>query len=191
MNEVNVYSLQGNEAIIDNIKIKREWMEKTANSHAYKCFPVTLSNSLGWGISYPDDIEFIWDGISDSRPDHVKAQAFTTVISSSFYKNPMPIAWKITKPNVPILIPAGTPVVALLPIHLKETSDFVLNIYNNTEDKFGQDHWAKAKRYGEESQKINQSGEWTNFYRNATDESGNAIGFHEVKAVRMQINDTR
>lgn len=236
MNEVNVYSLQGNQAIIDNIKIKREWMDKTVNSHAYKCFPVTLSNSLGWGISYPEDIEFIWDGVSDSTPDHIKilkgekhvhagranatvsfntglifetaedvsilhmpvpnqfidgAQAFTTVISSSFYKNPMPIAWKITKPNVPILIPAGTPVVALLPIHLKETSDFVLNIYNNTEDKFGQDHWAKAKRYGEESQKINQSGEWTNFYRNATDESGNAIGSHEVKALRMQINDTR
>jgi hypothetical protein len=47
-------------------------MDNTYEAHAYKCFPVTLTNSLGWGLSFPEDIEFIWDGISDSSPDHVK-----------------------------------------------------------------------------------------------------------------------
>lgn len=53
------------------LNAKRGWMDETYNSHAYKCFPVTLSNTLGWGISFPEDITFIWDGISDSSPDHV------------------------------------------------------------------------------------------------------------------------
>ena len=47
-------------------------MEDTVDAHAYKCFPVTLTNSLGWGISYPEDISFVWDGISDTYSHHVK-----------------------------------------------------------------------------------------------------------------------
>jgi len=27
---------------------------------------------MGWGISFPEDISFIWDGICDTSPDHVK-----------------------------------------------------------------------------------------------------------------------
>lgn len=47
-------------------------MDLTFDRHAYHCFPVSLSNRLGWGISYPEDIVFIWDGINDSTGDHVK-----------------------------------------------------------------------------------------------------------------------
>lgn len=54
------------------LNVKREWMDETVNSHAYKCFPISVANGLGWGISFPDDITFIWDGISDTTPDHVK-----------------------------------------------------------------------------------------------------------------------
>lgn len=234
MSIVNVYRLKDSSANIGNLKIKREWMDGTQDAHAYKCFPVTLTNSLGWGISYPEDIEFIWDGISDTTPVHVKVlkgeqyistgranatisfntglifetdentslihmpvpnqfidgvQAFTTIISSSFYKNPFPVAWKITKPNVPILIPAGTPIISVVPVSIGAISDSELNIYDNSEDKFGQDHWKRNRKYGERAQEINQTGGWTNFYRNATDETETSIGSHEVKAIRMPVKD--
>lgn len=234
MSIVNAYKLAKAPAQISNIKIKRDWMDNTQDAHAYKCFPVTLTNSLGWGISYPKDIEFIWDGVSDTTGDHVKilqgeefvytgranatisfntgiifetdedtslihmpvpnqfidgVQAFTTIISSSFYKSPFPVAWKITKPNVPILIPAGTPVIAIVPVSVAKISSSELNIYDNSEDKFGQEHWEKNRKYGERSQEINQTGGWTNFYRNATDETETSIGSHEVKAIRMPVND--
>jgi hypothetical protein len=69
-------------ASIDQLPMHRDWMDITFDRHAYQCFPVSLSNRLGWGISYPEDITFIWDGINDSTPDHVK------IISGSKYVHP-------------------------------------------------------------------------------------------------------
>jgi hypothetical protein len=57
---------------IDQLPLHRDWMDITFDRHAYQCFPISLSNRLGWGISYPEDITFIWDGINDSTGDHVK-----------------------------------------------------------------------------------------------------------------------
>lgn len=72
MNKIKVYEIRNGYGKIEPLSIKRDWMDKTWESHAYKCFPVTLTNGLGWGISFPEDISFIWDGISDSNSDHVK-----------------------------------------------------------------------------------------------------------------------
>jgi hypothetical protein len=80
MEKIAVYT-DGNFANIDQLPMHREWMDATANKHAYHCFPVSLSNRLGWGISYPEDISFIWDGISDTTEDHVK------ILSGSRYVN--------------------------------------------------------------------------------------------------------
>lgn len=66
---------------LDPLSAKREWMDETHAAHAYKCFPVTLTNTLGWGISFPEDITFIWDGVSNSDPSHV------TVLSGEKYVN--------------------------------------------------------------------------------------------------------
>jgi hypothetical protein len=62
----------GRAATVDQLPLQRDWMDITFDRHAYQCFPMSLSNRLGWGISYPEDIVFIWDGINDSTPDHVK-----------------------------------------------------------------------------------------------------------------------
>lgn len=59
-------------ADIFQMPIKRWWMDETYDKHAYNCYPVSLTNRLGWGISFPEDISFIWDGISDSSDTHVK-----------------------------------------------------------------------------------------------------------------------
>ena len=47
--------------IIEPLSIKRDWMDKNKET-AYKCFPVSSANVIGWGISFPEDISFIWDG---------------------------------------------------------------------------------------------------------------------------------
>ena len=57
---------------IDQLPMHRDWMDITFDRHAYHCFPMSLSNRLGWGISFPEDIVFIWDGINDATSDHIK-----------------------------------------------------------------------------------------------------------------------
>lgn len=71
MKKISVHT-SGDLATIDQLPMHRDWMDITFDRHAYQCFPISLSNRLGWGISYPEDITFIWDGINDSTPDHVK-----------------------------------------------------------------------------------------------------------------------
>jgi hypothetical protein len=48
-------------ANIEPLSIKREWMDR-GNGSEYHCFPVSLSNRLGYAISFPLDISFVWDG---------------------------------------------------------------------------------------------------------------------------------
>ena len=72
MNEIIAYRVGENSAIIKPLSVNRDWMDETYKAHAYKCFPVSLTNQLGWGLSFPEDITFIWDGISDHSADHVK-----------------------------------------------------------------------------------------------------------------------
>ena len=81
MAKVFVYT-SGQMAKIDQLPLHRDWMDTTFDRHAYHCFPVSLSNRLGWGISFPEDITFIWDGINDSTGDHVK------ILSGSKYAHP-------------------------------------------------------------------------------------------------------
>jgi hypothetical protein len=235
MDKIEVFITKEGLGILEPLSAKREWMDNTFESHAYKCFPVSLSNQLGWGISFPEDISFIWDGISDSSPDHVKilsgqeyaysgrangtisfnsglvfktdtnlsllsmpvpnlfidgAVPFTTIMSSSFFTGPLPIAWMITKPNEVITIKAGTPVVAVLPIDLsslnnsemvfQHISKFPQNPYN---DVFN------PNEYRETIKGLNNSGDWSNFYRDAVDHLKRKIGSHQVKSIRLKVSN--
>ncbi len=216
-------------AQISPLTITREWMDNTWESHAYHCFPVSLANGLGWGISFPEDISFIWDGISDSTPDHVKilkgekyayssrangtvsfktgvmfktdsehsllsmpapnyfvpgAQAFTTLISSSFYRGDLPCAWMITQPNVEITIKAGTPVIAVIPINLSNLQNSEMQFQDLSKmppSPYGEDN------YSEIGYKINMQGEWADFYRSGKNHIGNVIGEHQVKKINLKV----
>lgn len=72
MYQITAYKSSKYPATISQMPVKRWWMDDTYEKHAYNCFPVTLTNRLGWSLSYPEDISFVWDGISDSTPNHVK-----------------------------------------------------------------------------------------------------------------------
>jgi hypothetical protein len=232
MFNIDVYRISQSPAEIKQLGIKRDWMDDTDDSHAYKCFPLSLSNSLGWGLYFPEDITFIWDGISSSNTsDHVKilkgekyaytsrenatisfrtgllirtdpdvtmlampapnyildgVQPFTTLISTSFFKGEFPVAWRITRPNVEITIKAGTPIASLLPISLSGLNNSEVNLKSMFDLEPG---FFPGEDYGKIVHDINSSGRWTNFYRDAVDHKGKKIGDHEVKSLRLKVND--
>ena len=71
MSIVRCYKLSPNALNIAPMTIKRDWMDETPQGHAYRCHPVTSANVIGWYISCPVDIKFIWNGISDTTPNNV------------------------------------------------------------------------------------------------------------------------
>jgi hypothetical protein len=221
-----------NSANISQINIKREWMDNTVDGHAYKCFPVTLANGLGWGLSFPKDISFVWDGISDTSGSHVKvlegeeycyteranatisfktgivfetdkdvsllqmpvpnmfidgAQAFTTIISTSFFKGEFPCALRITKPFTKITIKANQPFISIVPISLSylQNSTIEIDNYKNIKNNVVLKEEEHVKIVKEKT----DSGKWTNFYRDAVNYKGQKIGEHEVKAIRLYVNN--
>lgn len=70
MKKIEVYT-NNQYAKIDQLPLRRDWMDATFDRHAYQCFPVSLSNRLGWGVSFPEDISFIWNGVTDSTDRHI------------------------------------------------------------------------------------------------------------------------
>ena len=72
MIEISVEKMHGSIFEIAPMSVKRNWMDETSERHAYRCFPVTQANMVGWSLSCIKDIIFTWDGINDQTPDHVK-----------------------------------------------------------------------------------------------------------------------
>lgn len=229
--KIEVFTLGNVHANIKQTSMKRDWMDQTEQSHAYRCFPVGLANTLGYEISFPTETSFIWDGNFSGSGDHVKIisgsnyaysgrghatvsfetnlvfktsenitllqmpvpnlfidgiQSFTTLISSSFLKVSFPLALRITRPNQLITIPANCPVSTIIPIPLKEICDIEMDIYQGI---YSNEFNKEMQDYGIEAQKINQSGEWTDWYRNATNHKKENIGKHELKSIKLKIND--
>lgn len=218
-----------NTAIVEPLPASRDWMDKSQDKHAYMCFPMALTNRLGWGISFPEDIVFVWDGIDDTTPDHVTVlkgqewanpkrgnatlsfetglifktdpnvtlltmpvpnqfiagtQCFTTLISTSFYMPPLPIAWKLTEANKEITIPAGTPVAAVLPISLGDLeNNYTMEIDENI---LTNDYWQELQKYGDAAQAKNSVGDWSKMYRDAVDYKGEKVGAHETKSIKLK-----
>lgn len=216
---------------ISPMSIKRDWMDATSENHAYRCFPVTQANVVGWYLSCKQDIIFTWDGINDQTDTHIKIvnperayagrgqstisldtsllfrtdadvsiltinpvnyfnedfETMSNVISTSFYDNPLPLALKAKKSNAETVIKAGTPLATIIPISLTNLNNTIINI-KRYEDKDGIRQQAN-RSYGEAAQVLNSSGQWTDWYRNAVDENNNSLGSHEVKTLKLGVND--
>lgn len=69
-------------ANLDPLGVKRDWMDR-GNGAEYHCFPVTLSNKLGWAISFPKDISLVWNG--DLTPN--KEECMTILSGEEFCWN--------------------------------------------------------------------------------------------------------
>lgn len=72
MYNITVEKMPGCVFEIKPMSIKRDWMDATSENHAYRCFPVTQANVVGWNLTCTEDIEFEWDGINDQTDQHVK-----------------------------------------------------------------------------------------------------------------------
>jgi hypothetical protein len=216
---------------ISPMSIKRDWMDDTSENHAYRCFPVTQANVVGYSLSCIEDIEFEWDGINDQTPDHIKIfnperaysgrgqssismdtglifrtdqdvsilainpvnyfsdefETMSYVVSTSFYDNPFPLALKARAANKRITIKAGTPVATIIPISLTQLNNTVIKIvdYKDEDRKRVEANIS----YGEAAQVLNSTGEWTDWYRNAVNEKQESLGSHEVKALKLSVED--
>lgn len=230
--EIKVYKVYEHQANIEQTKIQRDWLEDLQDRHGYKCFPMALANTIGWTLSLKHDVEFEWDGIVDTSPDHVKIYKggegichanrgnatisfdtglifktdkntsllsiptpnnfidgitpYTNIISSSFFDFPLPVAWRITKPNYRFFIKAGDPIITIIPISIKNIMDYEVGIYNMEDE----DSWFKnVMNYNQKFQELSKDFGFSNFYRNAVDHTGNSVGSHEVTAIRLKTTD--
>ena len=87
----------------------------------------------------------------------------------------------VTIPSLPISL--STPAI-VLPISLSDLQNSKINLYNH--DQIPSGFFNIPNDYSETVMEINKKGEWSNFYRNATDHKGNKLGNHEVKAIRLE-----
>jgi hypothetical protein len=217
---------------ISPMSIKRDWMDQTSENHAYRCFPVTQANVIGYSLSCKEDIEFIWDGINDQTPDHIEIikapegsyggrgqssislntnlifrtdkdvsiftinpvnyfsndfETMSNLISTSFYDNPLPLAIKAKSPNKNVVIKAGTPLATIIPISLSGLNNTLIEIVDyEDEDRKRVD---ANISYGDASQVINSAGKWTDWYRDAVNEKGETLGEHEVRVLKLLVED--
>ena len=231
MSIIKCYKLTPNALSLSPMSIKRDWMDETPQGHAYRCHPVTSANVIGWYISCPVDIKFIWNGINDTTGNNVTVlqgdeyvytgrgqstvsfntgfilrteekmsvltitpqnyfnkdlEVMSSLISTSFLDSDFPLAVKCMIANKEITIKANTPIATIIPISvssLKDESITIVNFENIAERN------AKMDSYGRAAQKINQLGEWTDWYRNAVNEKNESIGSHEVKNLKLSVID--
>ena len=232
MFNISVEKTQGALFDIQPMSIKRDWMDATAENHAYRCFPVTQSNVIGWSLSCLQDIEFIWDGVNDQTQDRVQIfspegaysgrgqssislntglvfrtdedvsifiinpvnyfsdefETMSSVISTSFYDNPLPLAIKAKSANKRVIIKAGTPVATIIPISLSNLNNTNIEIVNYQDP--GNKRINANMSYGDAAQKVNSAGKWTDWYRDAVNEKNETLGSHEVKALKLGVRDT-
>lgn len=231
MLNISVEKMPGCNFVITPMSIKRDWMDNTSEKHAYRCFPVTQANVIGWSLSCLEDIEFIWDGINDQTDKHVEIfsplgsyagrgqssislntslifktdsnvsiltinpvnyfnddfETMSNLISTSFYDNPLPLAIKVKKSNEKVIIKAGTPLATIIPISLTNLNNTNIDVVEwKDEEKLRTN---ANISYGEEAQKINSKGNWTDWYRDAVNEKGESLGNHEVKVLKLYVND--
>ena len=232
MLNISVEKMNGSTFTISPMSIKRDWMDATSEGHAYRCFPVTQSNVIGWSLSCNQDIEFIWDGINDQTQDHVEIikapegsyggrgqssvsvntglifrtsedisiftinpvnyfsndfETMSNLISTSFYDNPLPLAIKAKKAGEKIIIKASTPLATIIPISLSALNNSSIEIsdYKDPDRKRMDANIA----YGNAAQEVNSSGQWTDWYRDAVNEKGESVGSHEIKVLRLNVQD--
>ena len=51
-----------NPPVIQQSRLKRDWMDETYKKHAYQCMPMTVANVMGWEFQIEEDLVVVWDG---------------------------------------------------------------------------------------------------------------------------------
>jgi hypothetical protein len=113
-------------------------------------------------------------------------EVINSLISTSFYRNELPLAIQARVANEEIFIPAGSPIATILPISLTSLKDQFVEVSNFEMTP----EYAKSQQsYGEASYEHTKTGQWTDWYRDAINEKGEKIGEHEVKNLRLRVTE--
>jgi hypothetical protein len=68
---IKAFVLPGAPANVDRLirpaKARRDWMDRTPASYAYRCTPLSAANTMGWEILNPVNCEFRWNGLTPSQ----------------------------------------------------------------------------------------------------------------------------
>jgi hypothetical protein len=113
-------------------------------------------------------------------------EVVSSLISTSFLNTDFPLAIKCKTPNKEITIKSGTPIATIIPISITSLKDESVEILNF---EFTEEYRASFESYGAAARKLNESGQWTDWYRNAVNEKGESIGSHEVKNLKLSVID--
>jgi len=76
-----------------------------------------------------------------------------------------------------------------MPISLRGLNESVITLNNNPYDI--NSYHKKLNDYGSVVLENNKIPKWSDFYRNATDQNGDKIGEHELKKIKLNIEDKR
>lgn len=49
---------------------RRDWMDETPKSFAYRCLPLSMANMHGWELTVPNSFEVVWNG--DPEPEGIQ-----------------------------------------------------------------------------------------------------------------------
>ena len=62
MTKVRLTRGHQNAPLVQQSRIRRDWMDDTYNKHAYQCLPMTVANVSGWELVLDEDLVVIWEG---------------------------------------------------------------------------------------------------------------------------------
>lgn len=73
-NKISLLQLDNTPSIfrVEQLKRKREWMNNTPDSFAYRCMPLNIANENAWAVYNPSDFSVSWNG--DERTEAVKVR---------------------------------------------------------------------------------------------------------------------
>jgi len=146
----------------------------------------TVSIKTGIIFQTPKNISMLQIPVPNMFRDDF--QAFTTVMSTSWYWQELPSAIRILKPEQEITIKAGEPYAVIVPVSLGMMQDTELKLID-------MEFWETDPEYNrlrnEAFEEIRKQNKWTDWYRNATDHRDVTLGEHEVKNLKLTINDER
>lgn len=111
-------------------------------------------------------------------------EALSAILSTSFLKGDLHPSLRVNKANQVITIPAGTPIVSVIPINLNEINNSVLNVKSGS--LLEENEKNNDPEYSEYVIASQKKGIWSDFYRNGTDHKGNIIGRHQVKRIDLR-----
>jgi hypothetical protein len=114
-------------------------------------------------------------------------ETMSSLISTSWMDSGFPLAIKARTANKKITIKANTPIATIIPISLTALDNTSIEIFNYSDPD--QKRQIAHQSYGEEAQKINTGGEWTDWYRDAVNEKRESLGNHEVKVLKLSVVD--